>query len=77
MLVSTKVEENEHKHGRPVITGQESSRTSQSGGMALVSGVGPQHISATRLWFGQASNTPDFRSLSHPHTVRNKFALTF
>ena len=58
MLVSTKVEENEHKHGRPVITGQESSRTRQSGGMALVTGVGPQHTSATRLWFGKASNTP-------------------
>ncbi|WP_274608592.1 hypothetical protein [Mesorhizobium sp. 113-1-2] len=36
---------------RPVITrkGQESSKTSQSGGMALVTDVGPQHTSATKL----------------------------
>jgi uncharacterized RmlC-like cupin family protein len=47
--------------------GQESSNTSQSGGMAPVTGVGPQHTSATRLWFGKASNAPGFRSLPHHH----------
>ncbi|WP_027057556.1 cupin domain-containing protein [Mesorhizobium loti] len=54
---------------RPIVTrkGQESSKTSQSGGMALVTGVGPQHTSATKLWFGKASNAPGFRSLPHHH----------
>ena len=54
---------------RPVITrkGQESHKTSQSGGMAPVTGVGPQHTSAAKLWFGKASNAPGFRSLPHHH----------
>lgn len=30
-------------------------------------GVVPQHTSATRLWFGKASNAPGFRSLPHHH----------
>jgi uncharacterized RmlC-like cupin family protein len=33
----------------------------------LVSGVGPRHTPATRLWFGKASNAPGFRSLPHHH----------
>jgi uncharacterized RmlC-like cupin family protein len=54
-------------HDRPVVTqkGQEDSNTSQSGGLALVTGVGPQHTPATKLWFGRASNAPGFRSLPH------------
>jgi uncharacterized RmlC-like cupin family protein len=53
---------------RPVVTrkGQEQGNTSQSGGLALTSGVGP-HTSATKLWFGKASNAPGFRSLPHHH----------
>lgn len=54
---------------RPVITrkGQEHDNTSQSGGLAITTGVGPQHTPATRLWFGKASNAPGFRSLPHHH----------
>lgn len=54
---------------RPVITkgGTESRDTAQSGGLALVSGVSPQHTPATQLWFGKASNPPGFRSLPHHH----------
>ena len=33
----------------------------------LVTGVGPQHTPATRLWFGKANNAPGFRSLPHHH----------
>jgi len=32
-----------------------------------MTGVGPQHTVATRLWFGKASNAPGFRSLPHHH----------
>src|ERR1700716_2687784 len=54
---------------RPVGTrkGSENSNTGQSGGLSLVTGVGPQHTPATRLWFGKASNPPGFRSLPHHH----------
>ena len=54
---------------RPIVTrrGTEHGGTSQSGGMTLVTGVGPQHTPATRLWFGKASNRPGFRSLPHHH----------
>jgi len=54
---------------RPIITrsGAEHSSTAQSGGLALVTGVGRQHTPATRLWFGKASNRPGFRSLPHHH----------
>jgi uncharacterized RmlC-like cupin family protein len=57
------------KHDRPIVTrsGQEHSGTGQSGGLALVTGVGPQHTPATKLWFGKASNKPGFRSLPHHH----------
>ncbi|MDP8997136.1 MAG: cupin domain-containing protein [Pseudomonadota bacterium] len=54
---------------RIVVTksGNEHSGTGQSGGLALVTGVGPQHTPATKLWFGKASNKPGFRSLPHHH----------
>jgi uncharacterized RmlC-like cupin family protein len=54
---------------RPVLTkrGSESHQTAQSGGLMLVSGVGPQITPAKRLWFGKASNAPGFRSLPHHH----------
>ena len=54
---------------RLVVTrsGKEHTGTSQSGGLALVTGVGPQHTPATKLWFGKASNKPGFRSLPHHH----------
>ena len=54
---------------RIVVTrrGAEHTGTSQSGGLALVTGVGPQHTPATQLWFGKASNKPGFRSLPHHH----------
>ena len=54
---------------RPVVTrkGQEQRSTGQSGGAVFVTGVGPQHTPATRIWFGKASNKPGFRSLPHHH----------
>jgi hypothetical protein len=54
---------------RPLVTrgGHEHGNTAQSGGLALMTGVGPQHTPATRLWFGKASNAPGFRSLPHHH----------
>ena len=54
---------------RPVVTrkGQEHGNTGQSGGLKLMSGVGPQHTPATKIWFGKASNPPGFRSLPHHH----------
>jgi uncharacterized RmlC-like cupin family protein len=54
---------------RPIVTrqGGENRSTAQSGGMTLITGVGPQHTPATRLWFGKASNAPGFRSLPHHH----------
>ncbi|THD45014.1 MAG: cupin, partial [Bradyrhizobium sp.] len=55
--------------GRPIVTrqGAESAATAQSGGLALVTGVGPKVTSSTKLWFGKASNAPGFRSLPHHH----------
>jgi uncharacterized RmlC-like cupin family protein len=54
---------------RPVVTrkGNEHGNTAQSGGLKLMTGVGPQHTPATKLWFGKASNPPGFRSLPHHH----------
>jgi uncharacterized RmlC-like cupin family protein len=54
---------------RPIVTrkNREDSNTGQSGGLAFVTGVGPQHTPATKLWFGKASNAPGFRSLPHHH----------
>jgi uncharacterized RmlC-like cupin family protein len=53
----------------PVVTrhGQEYTGTGQSGGALRISGVSPQHTPATRIWFGQVSNEPGFRSLPHHH----------
>jgi uncharacterized RmlC-like cupin family protein len=54
---------------RPVVTrkGQEDTQTDQSGGCVRVSGVGPQHTPATKIWFGKVSNEPGYRSLPHHH----------
>lgn len=53
----------------PVVTksGQEYRQTGQSGGAVRVSGVSPQHTPATKIWFGQVSNEPGYRSLPHHH----------
>lgn len=47
--------------------GQEDTHTMQSGDCVRVSGVGPQHTEATKIWFGQVSNKPGYRSLPHHH----------
>jgi uncharacterized RmlC-like cupin family protein len=53
----------------PVVTrkGHENRETGQSGGAVRISGVGPQHTPATRIWFGKVSNEPGYRSLPHHH----------
>jgi uncharacterized RmlC-like cupin family protein len=53
----------------PVVTraGQEDQATGQSGGALRVSGVSRAHTPATRIWFGQVSNEPGYRSLPHHH----------
>lgn len=53
----------------PVVTraGQEHGGTAQSGGAVRVSGVGPQHTPATRIWYGKVFNEPGYRSLPHHH----------
>lgn len=53
----------------PVVTraGHEDTNTAQSGDCVRVSGVSIQHTPATKLWFGQVSNTPGYRSLPHHH----------
>ncbi len=54
---------------KPVVTrkGNEHTGTGQSGGCVRVSGVGPQHTPATKIWFGKVSNEPGYRSLPHHH----------
>jgi uncharacterized RmlC-like cupin family protein len=47
--------------------GEEDTRTLSSGDCIRVSGVGPQHTEATKIWFGQVSNKPGYRSLPHHH----------
>lgn len=47
--------------------GEEDTQTMSSGGCIRVSGVGPQHTEATKIWFGQVSNDPGYRSLPHHH----------
>ncbi|MBB1482617.1 cupin domain-containing protein [Tessaracoccus sp. MC1865] len=47
--------------------GQEDTQTLQSGDCIRVSGVGPQHTPATKLWFGKVTNKPGYRSLPHHH----------
>lgn len=62
--------ENELRWDRvPQVTrsGEEDTQTMSSGGCVRVSGVGPQHTEATRIWFGQVSNEPGYRSLPHHH----------
>lgn len=53
----------------PVVTraGAEHQETGQSGGAVRISGVSPQHTPATKIWFGQVSNLPGYRSLPHHH----------
>ena len=53
----------------PVVTrkGEEHGGTGQSDGALRVSGVGPQHTPATRIWFGKVSNEPGYRSVPHHH----------
>ncbi|WP_439565969.1 cupin domain-containing protein [Microcella sp.] len=53
----------------PVVTraGHELAGTGQSGGALRVSGVSAQHTPATKIWFGQVSNEPGYRSLPHHH----------
>lgn len=41
--------------------------TGQSGDCVRKSGVSPQHTPATKIWFGQVSNEPGFRSPPHHH----------
>jgi uncharacterized RmlC-like cupin family protein len=54
---------------RPVVTrkGEEDKNTHQSGGCIRISGVGPQHTPATKIWFGKVSNEPGYRSYPHHH----------
>lgn len=54
---------------KPVVTrcGEEDRGTGQSGGCVRISGVGPQHTPATKIWFGKVSNEPGYRSLPHHH----------
>ncbi|MFI6367998.1 cupin domain-containing protein [Nocardia sp. NPDC050630] len=53
----------------PVVTkaGEEDTETAQSGGCVRVSGVGPQHTPATKIWYGKVTNAPGYRSLPHHH----------
>ncbi|WP_022885498.1 cupin domain-containing protein [Glaciibacter superstes] len=48
-------------------SGEEDTRTLSSGDCIRVTGVGPQHTEANRIWFGQVSNKPGYRSLPHHH----------
>lgn len=53
----------------PVVTrsGEEDTNTTQSGDCIRVSGVSIQHTPATKIWFGQVSNKPGYRSVPHHH----------
>ncbi|GAA3062877.1 MULTISPECIES: cupin domain-containing protein [Actinomycetes] len=53
----------------PVVTrsGEEDTNTTQSGDCIRVSGVSVQHTPATKIWFGQVSNKPGYRSVPHHH----------
>lgn len=53
----------------PVVTrkGAEHRDTGQSGGAVRISGVSPQHTPATKIWYGQVSNDPGYRSFPHHH----------
>ena len=58
-----------HDQVVPVVTrkGAEHRDTGQSGGAVRISGVSIQHTPATKIWFGQVSNEPGYRSLPHHH----------
>lgn len=47
--------------------GHEDTATMSSGDCIRVSGVGPQHTGATKIWFGRVYNAPGYRSLPHHH----------
>lgn len=53
----------------PVVTrkGAEHRDTGQSGGAVRISGVSPKHTPATKIWYGQVSNEPGYRSFPHHH----------
>ena len=53
----------------PVVTrkGEEHRDTGQSGGAVRISGVSTQHTPATKIWYGQVSNQPGYRSFPHHH----------
>ncbi|MDR7083554.1 putative RmlC-like cupin family protein [Arthrobacter ginsengisoli] len=55
--------------GVPVVTrkGAEHRDTGQSGGAVRISGVSTQHTPATKIWYGQVSNEPGYRSFPHHH----------
>jgi uncharacterized RmlC-like cupin family protein len=54
---------------RPVVTRRDalSGDTGQSGDCVRRTGVSPQNTPATKIWFGQVSNEPGFRSPPHHH----------
>ncbi|QUL79545.1 cupin domain-containing protein [Brevibacterium sp. SMBL_HHYL_HB1] len=53
----------------PVVTkkGEEDRNTTQSGDCVRISGVSIQHTPATKIWYGEVSNEPGYRSLPHHH----------
>lgn len=53
----------------PVVTraGHEDTDTMSSGDCIRVSGVSIQHTPATKIWYGQVTNAPGYRSLPHHH----------
>lgn len=53
----------------PVVTRASSldDNTGQSGDCVRRSGVSPKHTPATKIWFGQVTNEPGFRSPPHHH----------
>jgi len=57
------------EHVVPVVTrkGAEHRDTGQSGGAVRISGVSTQHTPATKIWYGQVSNEPGYRSFPHHH----------
>lgn len=54
---------------KPVVIkkGHESQDTDQSGGLALITGVGPKNTPASKIWIGVGSNKPGGRSKPHHH----------
>jgi uncharacterized RmlC-like cupin family protein len=50
-----------------VKAGSEDRGTGQSGGAVRLTGVGTRNTPATKIWFGQVSNEPGYRSLPHHH----------